>query len=1123
MKQLLPISLFIALPWLLQAAPASGGKKLQEAPLSFIENKGQITGSNKKPRTDIDLKLEAAGVRIFIGDGQVHYMWKKTATPQRTEDKTGKITPATFETYRMDVELVGANKNAVIVKEQQQPYYENYYVPQCPEGVTAHSFGKVTYKNVYPNIDWVLYASNNQLKYDFIVRPGGKASDIRLRYKGATELSMKDGAVTARTPLGSVTEKKPYSYDAVTKKELPSSFIVKNNELRFAVAASENTVVIDPVLAWGTYYGEAGMDDYGEAVATDTAGNVFLAGYTYSDDDITDPFNPSFQQILQGTIDAFIVKLNRDGQRAWATYYGGLGDEFCNDALTNQAGEIYICGKSNSLSGLAFPPWVHQTSNQGGDDAFLARFNAGGQIVWGTFYGGNGDETCERMAIDAAGEVYITGRTASNNKIHYTSGFKSAYSGGGGDAYVAKFSTSGTVLWGTYFGDVALDWGHAIAVDANNDVFMTGETWSLNLYCTPDAELDTLIYNPQPPPSPPPPPTDISNSFIVKFSPYGVVLYSSYHDGWDGSTDVTSRPSDLCADSKGNVYMVTDVGKTTLKFNNQGKFQWVKSLGGNNIVADNEDNIYLAGSVAHLTPTYSTPGSYQFNPGGGWDGYLLKLDPTGNQTWGSYYGGANHDYIKGLALDRRNKLYVCGNTNSPSGITTPGTHRDTWTTIGYATTDAFIAKWHDSIATLEPFTDTIVCPPDSIELAYVAEVQFGATNTFYLQLSDANGSFTNPATIGSFYSNQSGTIKGGIPANITPGNGYRLRIVSSSPVYTTPDNGKNIRILEKAKPVITGNLQVCTNDSINLTATSTTPSVLFTWSLPGGIGQTGASVKIGHATETHAGRYVVTADNFGCGSEDSVEVIINPRPYVTKLTYKGPICEGSNLAMTVEGSMPDVSYKWVGPNGYTSTEQSPTITGVTQANIGLYYAFMTSDKGCVSDSNSLNVDIIKLEANIKEIELRTPGDTIKFEGSANRDGVTWSWTGPGGFVSTLQNPLLEDIGVDQRGDYFLTVSKDGCTASASTHVRVTEEISFELFPNPNKGSFTVKGNTEKDQVVNLDVVDAMGKSIYRDQVKAFRKHFNKTINMPVEPAAGVYILRLDVGGKNSDVKFVISE
>jgi hypothetical protein len=1112
MKRFLPLSVFVVLPWLLQAAPAARDKKIPAAPLSFIENKGQITGGDKKPRTDVDLKLKSRGMSIFIGDAQVHYVWRRQVNaapvinpaPLREE----RVKP-TFETYRLDVELVGANKDAEIVKEEQRAYYENYY----PKGITAHTYGKVTYKNVYPNIDWVLYAGNNELKYDFVVRPGGKASDIRMRYKGATALSMKDGAVTARTPLGSLTEKKPYSYDAVTKKEVPSSFILKNNELRFAVAASENTIVIDPVLAWGTYYGEEGQEDYAEGVATDASGNVYMAGYTYSDDYIA--FNSPFMT-MKGLVDAFVVKFDKDGNRQWGLYYGDGGDEFCYDVVTNKkTGDIFICGDTDSPGGLGYPNWVHQEWNGSapGKDAFIARFNSSGDWIWGSFYGGTGDETAQRMAVDEFGEVYMTGMTRSNNNIHKAPGFKSVYGGGFSDAYVAKFSTSGTVVWATYLGGWLDDAGWSVAVDSNNNAFVAGETFSIDFYCTPDAELDTII------PHDPPPAVivDPYNAFITKFSPPGTLLYSSMYEGWD-SIYGYSRPFDLATDSKGNVFMAT--GKI-VKFDNGGKYQWTTGKSGYRLRIDNEDNIYAAG-IAYDSSGFSTPGSQQPNFAGGWDGFILKYDPAGNKTWGTYYGGINNDRIKGLALDSRNKLFVCGNTNSPGGVTTAGTHKPTWTDINFANTQAFISKWHDTIATIDPFTDTIICPPDTISIAYTAEVVFGATNTFTLQLSDANGSFAAPVNIGSFTSNNSGIIQGAIPATTLPGNGYRVRIVSTSPVYVSKDNGKNIRILERPKPTISGIFQACTNDSIGFMATSTVPGVTFTWSVPEGTIQVGPSVVRTHVTDNQGGRYVVSVSNDGCISRDSVEVVIHPRPYVVKLMHNGPICDGNTLTMDVDGSMTDVTYKWVGPKDYVSTDKAPIITEAKAGqHSGRYYVFMTSNKGCVSDSNSVYAEVIKLEASIKSVPLRTPGDTIKLEGWANMDGVTWSWSGPDSFRSTVQNPIIEDITAKQRGDYFLTVSKYGCTATTSTNVHLIEEIFFTLFPNPNDGNFTIKGNTLADQTINMAITDALGKTLYKDQVTTFRKHFTKTISLPIALPTGMYILRMNVADKPGDVKFVI--
>lgn len=170
--------------------------------LCFIENKGQVTDQYSKSRKDINFRVGGSGLSMFAGSGQLHYQW---ATPTATR-------PDVFNTYRMDVELVGADPQAKVVTEQLQPYFERHYLPQSgEEAATAHAYRKITYKEVYPKIDWVLYIKSDNVEYDFVVRPGGKVSDIKLKYSGATHLSIsKSGNLTATTPMGTVSARSKY-------------------------------------------------------------------------------------------------------------------------------------------------------------------------------------------------------------------------------------------------------------------------------------------------------------------------------------------------------------------------------------------------------------------------------------------------------------------------------------------------------------------------------------------------------------------------------------------------------------------------------------------------------------------------------------------------------------------------------------------------------------------------------------------------------------------------------------------------------------------------------------------------------------------------------------------------
>lgn len=240
-----------------------------QGPLSFTRNIGQVRDQYRNPRNDIQFSVAATGgLNIFIGNGELHYQFSKAENlplqpikEDRKHRRQDTPAPQQYSMYRMDVALIGANKNAEIVTVGEQAYHQNYFTDWTGgKELTAHSFSMVTYKNVYPNIDWVFRISNGQLKHEFVVRPGGNASDIKLKYCGATSLSLNaDGSLTAATPQGSITEQTPETYD-LQGKPISSTFLLNDDILSYGIVACNTTFVIDPTLVWGTYYGGTSGD-----------------------------------------------------------------------------------------------------------------------------------------------------------------------------------------------------------------------------------------------------------------------------------------------------------------------------------------------------------------------------------------------------------------------------------------------------------------------------------------------------------------------------------------------------------------------------------------------------------------------------------------------------------------------------------------------------------------------------------------------------------------------------------------------------------------------------------------------------------------------------------------------
>ncbi len=577
--------------FLLQAFTLTAREAAQPKPLSFIENKGQITDQYGKHRSDIDFKTEAGAMVMFVGDAQLHYQWYRTDSKFKIQNSKGDDIPlapfiggmlaspfegnnakspsgdlgvhspfeggvrpsrtgdvdSRMEVYRMDVELIGANKNAELITEDKQEYTENYYLPQCPDGATAHSYSRIIYKNVYPNIDWVIYTNSkvknqkskegtiidhkssisNELKYDFIVHPGGDYRDIQIRYNGATKIELKDGALVATTPFGSISENAPYTYDANTRKEIISKFVLNGNILSYNInnnaplsnGEGRGEVIIDPVLRWATYFGGPGSENY-PIVSADTAGNAYIAGVTQSSSNIAT--TGAYQTVYSGntTWDLFCAKFSAQGSLQWATYYGGNGGyQDCEAMTAAPNGDVYLAGESN-ISGLA-TSGAYQQTMAGLSDGLLLKFNTNGLRQWATYYGGSNPDEFKSICFDKVNNsVYIAGRTSSGSNISTAGTYQTSLSATT-NGMLVKFTAAGSRVWATYYNGIM----SGIATDAAGNVYTCGTTNFSTGVATTGAFRTTYLGG------------TAQDEFINKFSPSGSYLWGTYHGNSSNSDE----------------------------------------------------------------------------------------------------------------------------------------------------------------------------------------------------------------------------------------------------------------------------------------------------------------------------------------------------------------------------------------------------------------------------------------------------------------------------------------------------------------------------------------------------------------------------------------------------------
>jgi len=473
-------------------------------PLRFIENRGQVdkkvrfyakSGSStiwftnneivfdsvrlknraESAKEDNVAKEDSLSPLGNFGNG----VWLEKNTPEKSE----------YERHVLRMKIKESNANPVIAGQGSLQGTVNFLIGKDPQnwktGIPA--YGEVYYQDIYDGIDLRFYtADSGRMQYDYIVHPGADPANIVVAFEAVNGMEVTQNSdLLIKTTFGDILQKAPVIYQIIDgeKKRIAGMFKIHNDDIvangsskyGFSLASYDKNypLVIDPEVVYSSYLGGS-SDDRGDGIALDSSGNAFVTGSTLSFDFPTvNAQDPN----LSGSEDAFVVKINAMGSEViYSTYLGGSGYEYVNGIAVDNSGNTYLTGGTNSGN---FPTVNALYPNlSGSDDAFVSKINASGsQPIYSTYIGGGSYEHGTGIAVDIAGNAYVTGLTMSGGFPTINAPYPNHI--GDYDAFVSKINASGSqLIYSTYIGGSGADYGYGIAVDSSGNAYVTGITYS---------------------------------------------------------------------------------------------------------------------------------------------------------------------------------------------------------------------------------------------------------------------------------------------------------------------------------------------------------------------------------------------------------------------------------------------------------------------------------------------------------------------------------------------------------------------------------------------------------------------------------------------------------------------
>lgn len=556
------------------------------------------------------------------------------------------------------------------------------------------NFARLEARGLYPGVDLVYYGTSQELEYDLKVKPGADPGRIRLQFVGEEMLQ--------RNPIA-------YQIAADGAKVPVASSYHKNRDgsLGFSLGRYDHQreLVIDPVLTMSIYL-SGSVNESAAAIGHDDKGLIYIGGTTSSPD--FPLAGTSYQATTGGEEDAFIAVLNPaaapGSQLVYATYYGGTGDESLADMYVTGGGTVYATGSTVSDDLPTANPY--QSTLGGVTDVFvfaLVPSQGTSGLYYSTYLGGTLADIASGITVGAAGKIYVTGTTQSDN-FPMVNGFETTLAGTQ-DAFLSEIDptqgTTASLVYSTFIGGTLENSGQALALAPDGTVWVVGGTYSSDFPIEGYCYRYTYYTG--------------GDAFAVHINPSlgaSSLLYGTYLGGTG-----PDEAKKLIVDSKGRLIMTGYTASLDLPVTSNA-----------------------------LQPVY----------GGNTDVFIAILDPsiqTANRSdqlvYSTYFGGSLTDVPYSLKEDSSGNLYITGFTMSPD---MPVTSNALEANYDYSL-DGFILIFNPSqAATAGPILATYLTSGGGVQV--VNAIDFDSKGTIYVTgyttggIFDSLGGVANPKETG---------------------------------------------------------------------------------------------------------------------------------------------------------------------------------------------------------------------------------------------------------------------------------------------------------------------------------------------------------------------------------------